>query len=71
MKSLNTEWDEDETKAVKPKNARFTEFDCPGCNANNPVDPAFGHGAEVLCGYCGMEWEVKVNEDLKLEFRER
>jgi hypothetical protein len=64
-------WDDDDEKApLKVAQMRFTEFDCPGCNANNPVDPPFGHRSEVLCGYCGMEWEVLVDEDGKLDFKE-
>jgi hypothetical protein len=48
---------------------RFTEFDCPGCNANNPAEP-FGHKSNVLCNYCGMEWEVRVDDEGKLDFKE-
>jgi transcription elongation factor Elf1 len=48
----------------------FKDFDCPGCNANNPCDPPLGHGDEVLCNYCGTEFQVKVTEDGKLKFRE-
>lgn len=63
--------DDEEQRQVKPGQAKFTEFDCPGCNANNPVDAGFGHKSEVLCNYCGMEWEVRVTDELTLEFKER
>ena len=50
--------------------ARFDEFDCPGCDANNPTDPPFGDGDEVLCNFCGMYWNAFVNEDGKLKLKE-
>lgn len=64
--------DDDAAKEAKVSgvNARFKEFDCPGCNANNPADPPFGNGDEVLCNYCGTEYEVKVNDEGKAKFRE-
>jgi len=40
---------------------RFTEFECPDCNAHNPVDDGFTAGDEVLCCYCGMEFKVKLS----------
>lgn len=51
-------------------NSRFKEFDCPSCNANNPADPPFGDGEEVLCNYCGTEYRVKVTDEGKLRLRE-
>jgi hypothetical protein len=62
--------DDDGPKAVKASQLRFTEFDCPGCNANNPVDPPFGDRAELLCNYCGMAWESRISDEGKLSFRE-
>jgi len=46
------------------------EFDCPSCNANNPVDPPFGDGDELLCNYCGSEFRVKINDEGKVRFLE-
>jgi transcription elongation factor Elf1 len=37
---------------------RHTEFECPECNANNPVADGYGVGSEVQCFYCGMEFKV-------------
>jgi hypothetical protein len=48
----------------------FKEFDCPGCSANNPCDPPFGDGDEVLCNYCGTEYKVKVNDEGRAKFKE-
>jgi len=50
---------------------RFADFDCPACNANNPYDEAFGDGDEVLCYYCGQEFEVLVSDEGRLRLRER
>jgi DNA-directed RNA polymerase subunit RPC12/RpoP len=46
------------------------EFDCPNCNANNPVDDTFTHGDEVRCNYCGSEFKVSINQEGKTKFRE-
>ena len=48
----------------------FTEFDCPSCSANNPAED-FGNSDEVICGYCGLAFEVKVTADGELKLRER
>ncbi|WP_223634755.1 hypothetical protein [Corallococcus sp. EGB] len=48
----------------------FDEFDCPGCNANNPVDEKFTDGDEVRCNYCGCEFKALVNQEGRLRFRE-
>ncbi len=49
---------------------RFQDFDCPGCNANNPYDDGFGDGDEVLCYYCGQEYKVRVSDEGRLRLRE-
>jgi hypothetical protein len=49
---------------------KFKEFDCPSCNANNPCDPPFGQGDEILCNYCGCEYEVRVTDEGKPKLRE-
>ena len=48
---------------------RFTEFDCPECSANNPLDDGFGHGDEVLCNYCGESFQAKVDDEGKLRLK--
>ena len=63
--------DEDAKKAeAAGVNSKFKEFDCPSCNANNPADPPFGDGEEVLCNYCGQEYRVKVSEEGRLKLKE-
>jgi hypothetical protein len=67
------DFDDDDAKKGEPgvgANARFKEFDCPSCNANNPCDPPFGEGEEVLCNYCGQEYKVKVSEEGRLKLKE-
>jgi len=71
--ALHNEYEgESEDKEVKATGAssRFKEFDCPSCNANNPADPPFGDGEEVLCNYCGTEYRVKVTDEGKLRLKE-
>jgi hypothetical protein len=62
--------DEEKELAKSGANSRFKEFDCPTCNANNPTDPPFGNGDEVLCNYCGSEFSVKVTDEGRAKFRE-
>ena len=63
--------DEDETKAEMSSTAgKYKDFDCPSCNANNPCDPPFGDGDELLCNYCGTEYRVKVTDEGKARLRE-
>ena len=50
--------------------SKFKEFDCPGCNANNPCDPPFGDGDELLCNYCGQQYEVKILDSGRPKFKE-
>lgn len=48
----------------------FKDFDCPTCNANNPVDEGFGDGSEVRCYYCGLEFKVLAPEGGRPKFKE-
>ncbi len=57
-----------ELAAAGPK-SKFKEFDCPDCSANNPVDPPFGQGDEILCNYCGSSFDVKVSDEGKAKFK--
>ncbi|MBI2376316.1 MAG: hypothetical protein HYV07_20140 [Deltaproteobacteria bacterium] len=45
------------TSAKKRK--KFTEFDCPDCQANNPLGEGFRVGEEVQCQYCTKIWRVR------------
>jgi len=66
------EFDDDDKKseAAVGSNSKFKEFDCPSCNANNPCDPPFGDGDELLCNYCGQEYKVKVTEEGRAKLKE-
>ncbi len=60
--------DFDEEPMAKPSvpisKIRFYEFDCPNCDANNPLDDGFKNDDEVICLYCGLEFKVKtISED--------
>jgi len=48
---------------------KFSEFDCPTCSANNPFEE-FGTGDDVVCGFCGLEFEVHVTQDGVLKLRD-
>jgi hypothetical protein len=48
---------------------RFNEFDCPECNANNPVDGTFGDEDEITCNYCGQELKAHVDDDGRLRLK--
>jgi hypothetical protein len=56
--------------AAESGGARFKDFDCPLCNANNPCDPKVGEGDEVLCNYCGSEFSVRVSEGGRMKLKE-
>ncbi len=62
--------DEDKSNPQSGATLKFKEFDCPGCNANNPCDPAFGDGDEILCNYCGDQYAVRVTDEGKAKLRE-
>jgi hypothetical protein len=34
------------------------EFECPECNAHNPLSDPLVVGNEVQCFYCGVEYKV-------------
>ncbi len=57
--------DDDEPEFAK----RLNEFECPDCDATNPVDDGFADGDEVLCFYCGMEYFALFNDSGKVKFK--
>lgn len=61
--------DDEDDKVLLPSQVKFKEFDCPRCDANNPVDPPFGNGDEVLCNYCACDFLVTVTDELKLKLK--
>jgi hypothetical protein len=50
--------------------SRFKEFDCPSCSANNPCDPPFVNGDELICNYCGAQYKVHVSEEGRAKLKE-
>jgi hypothetical protein len=62
--------DDKDNKGGDGPTTKFKEFDCPSCNANNPCDPPFGDGEELLCNYCGTEYKVKVTEAGRIKLKE-
>jgi transcription elongation factor Elf1 len=60
-------FDDDNDDAPGPL-LRRTEFECPDCNAHNPVDDGFTFGDEITCFYCGMSYEVR-DSDGKMKLR--
>ena len=60
---------EDEDEKDSGKGGR-KDFDCPDCNANNPLEEPLAEGQEVLCNYCGMEFSVKAQDNGRFKFKE-
>lgn len=65
----NYDDDDDEGGSGEGSARRFSDFDCPECNANNPHD-GFGDGDEIRCYYCGVEFKVQVTDEGRLKLRE-
>ena len=51
------------SKERKAAKGRFTEFECPLCDAYNPYDDGFRAGDDVLCLYCGQRFVVKATDE--------
>ena len=60
--------DDDDSKSASKAGRK--DFDCPECNANNPLEDTLADGQEVLCNYCGCEFLVKVGDNGRFKFRE-
>lgn len=43
--------------------AKWYEFECPVCTAENPWDDGFTYGDELFCAYCGAVIEVRPVHD--------
>ncbi len=54
---------------IAGKKRRFSDFDCPDCDANNPYEDGFGDGDEIRCHYCGQEYRVQVSDEGRLRLR--
>ena len=64
--ALDDEMEHDGKETAK----RFTDFDCPSCDANNPYDDGFEDEDEIRCYYCGATFRVKVSDGGRLRLRE-
>ena len=62
-------YDEEEDRPSS-KNEGKKEFDCPSCNANNPLEDVIVDGAELLCNYCGSEYRAKVSDEGRIKLKE-
>ena len=59
---------DDDDDDCKKKGKGHTEFECPECNAHNPVPDGYDDGSEVQCFYCGMEFRA-VASGQKFKFK--
>ncbi|MCP3103178.1 hypothetical protein LZ198_30290 [Myxococcus sp. K15C18031901] len=68
---MASEYDFDDDDAKESSAGRsHKEFDCPSCNANNPVDDGFADQDEVRCNYCGCDFKVVINSEGRVRFKE-
>jgi hypothetical protein len=51
--------DDDDLKEEMAR-SRATDFDCPSCSANNPVESALRDRDEISCHYCGAAYLVRI-----------
>lgn len=63
------DFDDDDAKE-SAGGARRKEFDCPDCNANNPVDDGISDSDEVRCNYCGSVYRVTISSEGRMKFKE-
>jgi transcription elongation factor Elf1 len=69
--SFNNHQDDDELKDEEKANRnKRKDFDCPTCNANNPVDEPYADGTELMCNYCGAEFKVRETGEGRFKFKE-
>ena len=67
---IHSSYDPDDDDSHGPAKKKHTDWDCPGCNANNPGDPAIVEGDEVSCNYCGTTFLAKFTDDGRIKFKE-
>jgi transcription elongation factor Elf1 len=60
--------DDDDSKSAAKAGRK--DFDCPECNANNPLEAALEDGQEVLCNYCGCEFKVSISQEGRVKFKQ-
>jgi transcription elongation factor Elf1 len=50
--------------------SRATDFDCPSCSANNPMESALRDRDEISCHYCGAEYQVRISGEGRVKLKE-
>ncbi len=62
--------DDDDRKSAGGK--KLKDWECPGCNANNPADEfvPVKKSVELRCNYCGVEFKVSLTEEGRFKFKE-
>jgi uncharacterized Zn-finger protein len=68
MAPRDSDDDDDDHRPVK--GGKLFEFDCPGCNANNPWPDGFKDREEITCHYCGVSYVAVLSESGKLKLKE-
>jgi transcription elongation factor Elf1 len=61
--------DEDDLKE-EVSGHRPTDFDCPTCSANNPMESELRDRDEISCHYCGAQFQVRINDVGRLKLKE-
>jgi transcription elongation factor Elf1 len=61
--------DEDDLKEDEVR-SRATDFDCPSCSANNPVETALRDREEISCHYCGSQYQVRISGEGRMKLKE-
>ncbi len=61
--------DEDDLKDDEVR-LRATDFDCPTCSANNPLESELRDRDEVSCNYCGASFQVRITGERRLKLKE-
>ena len=61
---------EEEDLREERRQRAYTDYDCPTCNANNPVEMALRDGDETSCNYCGSEYKVRITDEGRLKLKE-
>ncbi|NMO20194.1 hypothetical protein HPC49_49280 [Pyxidicoccus fallax] len=67
---MASDFDDDDDKGSSSGSRVLKEFDCPSCNANNPVDETFTDQDEVRCNYCGSEFKVTITSEGRVKYKE-
>lgn len=62
--------DDDHRKEVEGPKKKINDYDCPSCNANNPIGDPPKDGDELICNYCGTTFLVKLTDEGKLKLKE-